>query len=322
MMKCQKIFTLVLLLIGSILQCAIAQSFPNKAITIVVPYSAGGVTDQLAREIGVRLAEIVKQPVVVDNKAGGGGVIALNAVKAAPADGHMIFIGDFGPLVLNPILFPGRVDISRDFRAVTRLINAPSLVVVSPNSPYHSVDELLKAASKTPPMSYASPGVGSGGHLFGEMVSKQVGVKLTHVPYRGSGAGLIDVSADMVKFMADAIVTSGPQVKGERVRALAITSDRRSPLFPQVPTLKELGHSSIASVSWFGAMVKTGTPEPIIERLNSALRAAITDAVVAKKFTDQGVEIVTSTPAEFSSFIQAETTRWTKVITEADIKPE
>ncbi len=302
---------------------ALAQDYPSRQITILVPYNAGGITDQLAREVGAKLSESLKQPVIVENRAGGGGQIAVNALKAAPADGHTLFIADFGPLALNSSLFAKlSYDVSKDMRAVTRLINAPSLLVVPPNAPTRSVDELFKAARSGSAVSYASPGVGSGGHLFGAMLSRQLGVNLTHVPYRGSGPGLIDVSSGQVAFMFDAIVSSGPLARSDKVRALAIGADRRSPLFPQVPTLKELGYESLAAVSWFGAMVKAGTPDAVVDRLNAALRAAITDPAVSRKFSDQGVEVITSTPQEFSTFIKAETERWAKVIHDAGITVE
>lgn len=310
-------------LAGAACSPAWAQDFPSRPITILVPYNAGGITDQLAREVGAKLSELVKQPVVVENKPGGGGQIAINALKAAPADGYTVFIADFGPLALNSSLFSKLgYDVAKDMRAVTRLIDSPSLLVVPPASPARSVDELFKSAKSGAAITYASPGVGSGGHLFGAMLTKQLNVPLTHVPYRGSGAGLIDVSSGQVAFMFDSIVSSGAMARGDKVRPLAIGADKRSPLFPQVPTLKELGYEPLAAVSWFGAMVKSGTPDAVVDRLNAVLRAAITDPVVSKKFVDQGVEIVTSTPQEFGNFIRAETDRWGKVIRDAGITVE
>jgi tripartite-type tricarboxylate transporter receptor subunit TctC len=300
-----------------------AQDFPTKPITIFVPYGPGGVTDQLARETGAKLTALFKQPVVVENRPGGGGQIAANALKAAPADGYAVFIADFGPLALNASLFTKlSYDTNKDMRGVTRLIDSPSLLVVPPEAPTRSVDELLKAIKAGTVRTYASPGVGSGGHLFGAMLSQQLGVPLTHVPYRGSGPGLIDVAAGHVSFMFDAIVTSGPMARDGKVRAIAIGADRRSPLFPDVPTLKELGHESLSAVPWFGAVVRAGTPDAIVDRLNAGFRAAITDPEVSKKFSNLGVEIVTSTPKEFTDFIKAETERWGKVIHAAGITVE
>lgn len=302
---------------------AFAQDFPSRPITFLVPYNAGGITDQLAREVGARMAEQLKQPVLIENKAGGGGQIAANALKAAPADGYTVFIADFGPLALNGALFPKlNYDVAKDMRAVTRLIDSPSLLVVPPSSPSKSVDDLFKAVKSGNVVSYASPGVGSGGHLFGAMLSKKLDAPLTHVPYRGSGPGLVDVSSGQVAFMFDSIVSSGAMARSDKVRPLAIGADRRSPLFPQVPTLKELGYESLSAVSWFGAMVKAGTPDVVVNRLNAALRAAVTDPTVAKKFADQGVDVVTSTPQEFNNFIRAETGRWEKVIRDAGITVE
>lgn len=315
--------TLLTLLAAAAAGPALAQDFPTRPITILVPYNAGGITDQLAREVGTKLAELFKQPVLIENKPGGGGQIAVNALKAAPADGYTLFIADFGPLALNASLFTKlSYDAVKDLRGVTRLINSPSLLVVPPTAAVRNVDDLFKAAKGGSAMTYASPGVGSGGHLFGAMLSRQLGASLTHVPYRGSGPGLIDVSGGQVAFMFDSIVSSGAMARGDKVRALAIGADRRSPLFPQVPTLKELGYEPLAAVSWFGAVVKAGTPDVLVDRLNAGLRAAITDPGVTKKFVDQGVDVVTSTPAEFTAFIKAETERWGKVIRDAGISVE
>ena len=315
--------TLFTLLAAASAGPALAQDFPARQITILVPYNAGGITDQLAREVGAKLSDLLKQTVLIDNKPGGGGQIAANALKAAPADGYTVLIADFGPLALNASLFSKlSYDTAKDMRGVTRLINSPSLLVVPPNAPARTVDELFKAAKGGGAVTYASPGVGSGGHLFGAMLSRQLGAALTHVPYRGSGPGLVDVSSGQVAFMFDSIVSSGAMARSDKVRALAIGADRRSLLFPQVPTLKELGYEPLAAVSWFGAVVKAGTPDAVVDRLNAVLRAAITDPAVTKKFVDQGVEVVTSTPQEFTAFIKAETERWGKVIHDAGIVVE
>lgn len=315
--------TLLTLLAAVCAGPTLAQDFPGRPITILVPYNAGGITDQLAREVGAKLSDLLKQPVLVENKPGGGGQIAANALKAAPADGYTVFIADFGPLALNASLFSKlSYDTAKDMRGVTRLINSPSLLVVPPNSAARTVDDLFKTAKSGGAVTYASPGVGSGGHLFGAMLSRQLGAPLTHVPYRGSGPGLVDVSSGQVAFMFDSIVSSGAMARSDKVRALAIGADRRSPLFPQVPTLKELGYESLAAVSWFGAVVKIGTPDAVVDRLNAVLRAAINDPAVTKKFVDQGVEVATSTPQEFTAFIKAETERWGKVIHDAGIVVE
>jgi tripartite-type tricarboxylate transporter receptor subunit TctC len=302
---------------------ASAQEFPTRPITILVPYGAGGLTDQLAREVGAQLQRTLKQTVIIDNRAGGGGQIAMAALKAAPADGHTLLVADFGPLAINTSLFRKlNYDVRRDLQPVTQLLSSPSLLVVAPDSPHKTVADLFAEARRRAPLTYASPAVGSGGHLFGTMLSKELGVPLTHVAYRGSGLGLTDVANGQVDFMFDTVPSSGQFAQSGRVRALAIGAERRSPQFPDVPTLKELGWGHVVSSPWFGMVARAGTPAPVLQRLHAAVVAAIREPAVAKKFTDQGVDIVTSTPQEFAAFIQAETDRWGKVIREAGMTVE
>jgi tripartite-type tricarboxylate transporter receptor subunit TctC len=297
-----------------------AQTYPARPITILVPYGPGGVTDQLAREIGAQLQISMKQTVIVENKPGGGAQIAAGALKQAPADGYTLLLADFGPLALNPTLFSKlSYDPRKDMQAVTLLVNVPSLLVVPRNSPVNSVAELFQAIKTRGNMNYSSPGVGSGGHLFGAVVSKTLGTPLTHVAYKGSGPALMDVMGGQIDFMFDAITTSGAFAKSDKVKALAIGAGRRSAQFPQVPTLKELGYESMGAVSWFGVVAKAGTPDAIIDRLNTELIAAIREPSVAKKFDDMGLEIVTSTPKEFTAHIASEITRWGKVIRDANM---
>jgi len=301
-----------------------AQSDPDKPITLLVPYAAGGLTDQLAREIGAHMGQALKRAVVVENRPGGGAQIAMGALKQAPADGHTVFIGDVPSLATNVGLFRKlSYDPRTDLQPLTQLIVSPALVVVPPNSPYKSFAELVDAAKKKPEgLSYATQGVGTGGHLFGTLLAKQLGVKMAHVAYRGSIPGLTDTMSGQVDFMYDAIPTSGSFVKGQKLRALAIGSDRRSPLFPDVPTLKELGYESIVPTFWWGAAVKAGTPAAEVDKLQKALVAAMNDPAVAKKFVDQGVLISTSAPKPFQAYIDSEITRWTKVMREAGMSIE
>lgn len=301
-----------------------AQAFPTKPITLIVPYAAGGLTDQLAREVGVYMSNALKQPVVVDNRPGGGAQIAMSALKQAPADGHTVFFGDVPSLATNVGLFAKlSYDPRKDVQAVTQLIVAPALVVVPNASPYKTFAELVQGAKSTAKgLTYASQGVGTGAHLFGTLLSSHLGVKMAHAPYRGSIPGLTDVMSGQVDFMYDAIPTSGAFVKGDKMRALAIGADRRSPLFPNVPTLKELGYESIVPTFWWGVAVKAGTPAPVVARLESVINAAMQDPAVSKKFTDQGVVVKTSSSKEFTAYIDSEITRWTKIMREAGMSAD
>lgn len=298
--------------------------FPSKQITIIVPFPAGGVTDQLARGIGQKMAENLKVAVVVDNKPGGGAQIAANAVKQAPADGYTLFIADIGAFALNPSLYPKlSYDPQKDFTPLARLVLAPSLLVVPASSPYNSMAELVNA-SKTRPngLNIASQSAGSGGHLFAEMLRKQTQGNLNHVPYRGSAPALTELIGGQVDVFFDPIITSGPFVKDGKLKALALGASQRSAQFPNVATLQEQGYGNINLVAWFGMVVKAGTPAPVVNRLSEEVIKALRAPEVAKRFTDQGLDVAPQAAAEFKGFMEAETSRWGKVIKDAGIKLE
>jgi tripartite-type tricarboxylate transporter receptor subunit TctC len=298
---------------------AMAQPFPSRPIRIVVPYAPGGITDQLAREVGYKLGEIVQQSVIVDNRPGGLAQPAVSVVKQSPADGYTLFMGDLPSLGLNPSLASKlSYDPRKDLQGVTKLVVSPGFLVVPNESPYKTFDDLLKAARAGKPLTYASQGVGTGGHLFGALFSAKTQSNLTHVPYKGSGPALIDVAGGKVDFMYDTVTSAGPLVQGGTVRVIAVGVDQRLPQFPSAPTLKELGHGDIALNVWWGVAVKAGTPRDVLAVLEKALHSAMHDPAVASKFTSQGVMITTSaSPSEFSTFISDEIDRWGKVIRES-----
>ena len=296
--------------------------FPTKPITIIVPFPAGGTADVLARGLGIKMAESLKVPVLVDNRPGGGSQIAVNALKAAAADGHTIFLGDIGAFSLNPSLYPKlSYDTGKDFAPLVRLTLAPMLVVVPDSSPYKTMADLVAAAkSRTKLINMASRGSGTGGHLFAEMLRKQTQGNINHVPYRGSAPALQDLLGSQVDVFFDPIVTSGAYVRDGKLRALAVGSAQRSVQFPQVPTLQELGLGQINLVPWHGMAVKAGTPEATVKRLSEEVQKALRQPEVAKRFTDLGLEVAPLAGDEFNTFMQAEAVRWGKVIKEAGIK--
>lgn len=301
-----------------------AQNYPTKPITLVVPYAAGGLTDQLAREVGVYMSDVLKQPVVVDNRPGGAAQIAVNFIKQQPADGYAVLVGDVPSLATNVGLFKKlSYDPRKDLQAVTQLVVSPALVVVPTSSPYKTFEELVNGARTKPGgLTYASQGVGTGGQLFGTLLSKQIGAPMAHAAYRGSMPGLADVMSGQVDFMYDAVPTSGAFVKSGKVRALAIGSPQRSTQFPQVPTLKELGYEAIVPTFWWGVAVKAGTPPQIVERLQNVINDAMHSPAIAAKFTEQGVIIQTSSSKAFSAYIDSEINRWTKVMHEAGMQAD
>ena len=301
-----------------------AQAYPSKPITIVVTYPPGGVSDQIARAVGAKMADSMKQPVLIDNRPGGGFQIGVNVAKQAPADGYTLLMGDIGSLALNTSLYSKlSYDAQKDFVPITRLAMAPSLIVVPKASAANSFAELVTMIKTSPtPLSYASQSPGSGGHLFGEMLRRKLQANLTHVAYRGSAPALTDLVGGQVAFFFDPIITSGPFVKDGRLKALALGSPKRSAQFPQVPTLEELGHGDISLVAWFGIAARAGTPQPIIDKLNAEIIKAIRDPEVTRRLTDQGLEVATTTPEEFGRFIASETARWGEVIRQTGIKLE
>lgn len=295
---------------------ATAQAFPSKPIRIVVPYAPGGITDQLAREVGNKMGEIVHQPVIVDNRPGGLAQPAVSVVKQAPADGYTLLMGDLPSLGLNPSLTSKlSYDPKKDLQGVTKLVVSPGFLVVPNDSPYKTFDDLFKAASSGKTLTYASQGVGTGGHLFGALFSAKTQSTLTHVPYKGSAPALLDVAGGKVDFMYDTVTSAGPLVLGGKMRVIGVGVDQRLPQFPSAPTLKELGHGDIALNVWWGVTAKAGTPSDVLIVLEKAIRTAMYDPAVASKFTSQGVMVTTSeSPAEFSYYIAQEIDRWGKVI--------
>lgn len=299
-------------------------TWPAKPINLIVPYAAGGLTDQLAREVGAYMSTALKQPVVVDNRPGGAAQIGMNVLKAAPADGYNVFFGDVPSLATNLGLFRKlSYDPRKDLQAITQLVVAPALVVVPENSPYRSFTDLVKAAKAKPDaISYASQGVGTGGHLFGTLMAKHIGTSMTHAAYRGSLPGLSDLMGGQINFMYDAIPTSGSFVYTKKLRALAIGSEQRASTLPDVPTLKELGYGSIVPTFWWGVAVKAGTPQTVVNKLHQAITTAMHDPAIAKKFTDQGVQIKTSNPEEFGRYIRDEIAHWTPIMREANMSAD
>ncbi|QFZ83977.1 tripartite tricarboxylate transporter substrate binding protein [Variovorax paradoxus] len=305
-------------------QSAQGAHFPAKPITIVVPFPAGGVTDQLARGIGQKMSESLKVPVVVDNRPGAGAQIAANVVKQAPADGYTLFIGDIGSFALNGNLYARlSYDPLKDFTPLARLALAPALLVVNADSPYKAAADLVSAVKTKPGgVSIASQSTGSGGHLFAEMLRDKTKGSVNHVPYRGSSPALIDLVGNQVEVFFDPMITSGPFVKDGKLRALAIGADKRSSQFPNVPTLAEVGLGDINLVAWFGMAVKTGTPPAVVSVLSNEIVKAMHSPELSRKFTDQGLEVAPMTHAQFGPFVKDEIARWGLVIKNASIKLE
>lgn len=313
-----------LLAVTGMVALAQGSPFPGKPITIVVPFPAGGVTDQLARGVAQKMAQSLKVPVVVDNRPGAGAQIAANFVKHAAADGYILFIGDIGSFALNASLYAKlSYDPLKDFIPLARLASAPALLLVNVDSPYRAASDLITAVKSKPGgVSIASQSTGSGGHLFAEMLRDKTKGNLNHVPYRGSAPALIDLVGGQVDVFFDPVFTSGPFVKDGKLRALAIGAGERSPQFPNVPTLAEVGLGDINLVAWFGMAVKAGTPPTIVAFLSSEVVKAMQSPELAGRFAAQGLEVSPMTDAQFGPFVKDETRRWGDVIRNANIRLE
>jgi tripartite-type tricarboxylate transporter receptor subunit TctC len=303
---------------------ALGQAFPAKPITIIVPFPPGGVTDPVARQVAQRVAENVKQPVIVENKPGASGIIASEYVKRQPADGYTVLFGFTGSHAVNPTLYSKLpYDPQKDFQPVTLIINTPHILVVPADSPAKTVADLVALAKSKPGgLTFASQGVGAGGHLLGEMFKAQTKSNLSHVPYKGSAPALTDMLAGRVDVFFDAMVTSLPYVRDGKLRALAIANKTRSKLLPDVPTMAEAGFPGVEMDQWFGMMVPAGTPPPVVQKLNQEFVKAVRSPDIEKSLTERGLDVVTSTPEQFAAVIKADTATLGKVVKESGAKAD
>ncbi|TAK83549.1 MAG: tripartite tricarboxylate transporter substrate binding protein [Betaproteobacteria bacterium] len=312
-------FTLSLIVSGA----ALAQGFPSRPVRIVVPFP-GGVADTLARMMAPKMSEALGQPVVVENKPGGSGQIGAVEVIRAPADGHTIFLGHIGTHAVNPHLFTKlNYDPEKDFSPITLLITVPNLLVVHPSVPAASVRELVAYAKSRPgALSYASPGSGSSGHLAAELFKSMAGVDIVHVPYKGAAPALQDLMGGQVQVLFDTLAQALPQAKIGKVRALAVTTLKRQPVAPDIPTMDEQGFPGWETGPWFGFFVRAGTPEPVAGRLHLEAVRALNAAEVRDRLAALGANVVGNTSAEFAAFIHAERARWGKVVRAAGIRAD
>ena len=293
-----------------------APSFPTKPLTMVVPFPAGGITDAVARMLAIKVSDQLGKPVVVENKPGGGGQIAAAYVRQQPADGHTIYVAATEMFAINPSLFRNfSYDPVKDFTPITSLISSPLVLVVGSKSSMNSVKDVIQQAKTTKGgLNFASQGMGSIGHLLGEIFRSKTGGTYSHIAYKGSAPALQDVMSGQVDFMFDPVISTAPLIAGKKLKPLAIAADKRASQMPDVPTLDELGINGVNAGVWFGAVAKVGTPPAVIDRLNEALLQAMKDPEVLKRFADQGMQPFPSTPAQFGSFIQSEIARWTPLV--------
>jgi tripartite-type tricarboxylate transporter receptor subunit TctC len=293
-----------------------AQNWPEKPVTLVVNFPPGGSTDQIARAIGPRLSEKLKQPFVIDNKAGATGTIGATFVKRAPPDGYTLLVTSLGPLVIVPHLMKSmQYDALKDFDPITVAVQAPNVLVVPANSPHKSVADVINALKASPgKMSFGSAGNGTSDHLTTELFWLQTGTNGLHVPYKGGALAISDLLGSQLDAAFQNINAVMQHIKAGKLRVLAITSTKRSPLLPDVPTLAEAGVKDVEVYSWQAVLAPKGLPVPLRDKINAAVVAALNEPQVKDQFVSIGFELVGNTPAQFAAYQQQEFGRWKRVI--------
>ncbi len=304
------------LLAGGLTSARADDSFPNRPIRLVVPFAAGGSTDIVARIIAAKMSEILKQQVIVDNRAGAGGNAGAAAVARAAPDGYTVLMGTVATHAINPALYTKMpYDPIKDFAPVSLLVNVPNVVVVHPSLGVKSVKELIDLLKANPDKyDYASSGVGTPLHLSGALFESMSGTKMMHVPYKGAGPALLDVVAGQVKIMFDNLPSSIGHIRKGTVIGLAITTKDRSPAAPDMPTVSESGLPGYETYSWNAIFAPAGTPTAIVDKLARAAAEAVADEGVKAKLADLSAVAVGSTPDALAAHVKAELAKWTPVV--------
>ncbi len=310
------------LLLAALAGAASAQ-YPSRPVRFIVPSAAGGGTDIIARAISLKLSESLGAQFVVENRPGAGQMIGIELAAKAPADGYTLLMAA-STLAINPIMFKTvPYDPIRDFAPITQAASLPNVVVVHPSLPVHSVAELIAYAKARPgQLNFASAGIGTSPQMSIELLKSMAGIDMVHIPYKGTAPGVVDVLAGQVLVMAPNVLTALPHIKSGKLRALAVTSAKRSAALPDVPTVAEAGLPGYDSTQWYGVLAPAGTNRGIVARLHDAIARSLRDEEVGKRLAADGAEPVGSSPEEFAAFIKSETEKWAKVAQAAGIKPE
>ena len=302
---------------------AAGQGYPERPIRLIVAFPPGGGTDVAARLIVPRLSEALGKQVVIDNRPGAGSTLGTNIVAKASADGYTLLMSDttFG---IVAALYPKLpYDAERDFAPVTQATSVPLAMVVHPSLPVNTIAEFVALAKAKPgQLNFGSGGVGTPLHMTGELLKIAAGIDIVHIPYKGAGPAFADLLGGHFQLMCPTMQSAIPYIHSGKLRALALTTAKRSPALPNVPTMAEAGYPAVRAVAWYGVHAPAQTPKAIVARLHAEIARTLQDPVVKERFTSEGAEVVGSTPAEFTQFIAAEITQWKKVVTTAGIKAE
>jgi len=318
-----KVCRLVYLALIFSISIAHGQTYPNKPIKIIVPYPAGQASDQITRMLAQQIAPSLGQPIIVDNRPGAGGNLGTEIGAKSPNDGYTLTIGTAALPISKLVYKKLTYDPIADFEPVTLMTTMPLVLVISPALSINSVAELVEYAKKNPgKLNFASSGTGTSHQLAAEMFKQAAGIDMTHVAYKGSPPAHLDLMGGNVDLMFDNIIAVGPHIKSGKLKALAVTSKVRSKLFPELPTIQELGYPGFEALAWFGVLEPKGTNNAVTNTLNKSFVQALNNPEIRKKLQDDGAQVIASSPEELRIFLQNELSKWAKVIKDAHINVE
>ena len=300
-----------------------AEHFPSKPVRMIVGYPPGGATDLVARAIQQRMSAALGQQVVVDNRPGASALIAGELTYRAQPDGHTVLLGDFGMIIVAPVIRPVPFDPVKDLTPVGQAVSLQNIIITHPGVPAKTLKELLALAKAKPGgLNYATSGVGGPGHLAAVLLESMAGVQLTHIPYKGGGPAITDLLAGHVPVFFAVISTAVPHVQSGKARGIAVTGTRRADAIAEVPTIAEAGVPGYAATNWYGVHAPPKTPAAFVKRLNEALTAALQAPDVAETLKSRGIDAAPSAPAAYAAYMAAESAKWSKVIRQSGIKAD
>jgi tripartite-type tricarboxylate transporter receptor subunit TctC len=298
-----------------------ADDYPSRPIRLIVPYAPGGGADSVGRVVAKRASETIGQPIVIENRAGAGSIIGTDMVAKADPDGYTLLLGQSGPISINPAVYKDlRYDPVKDFAPITMTTAYPYILVVNTKSPAKSLQELVALAKSKPgTLNYGTTGIGAANHLVTELFSSKAGLKMTHVPYRGTALAVADLIGGPVDLVFGDPISVLSHLQGGTLRALAVSSKQRSPVAPDVPTISEGGYPGFDAIAWHGILAPARTPESIVAKLNAEIVKALRDPETKALLTSQAMQTVGNSPDEFAAFIKQDIAIWKAVATEADV---
>lgn len=301
---------------------ATAQDYPNKPVRLVVPFPPGGTADNMARAYGQELAKAWGQPVVVENRAGAGTTIGADFVAKSPADGYTIFLTNMGHSSSAAVYRKLPYNVEKDFTPVSLLADVPSILAVTPSLPVNSVKELIALAKSKPgSITFASAGTGSGSHLMGEYLKALAGIDIVHVPYKGTAPAFADLSSGRVSLIFEPVGTMLPHIRAGKLKALGVTTTKRSPVAPEIPAIAE-SLPGYDTSTWYGVLVPAGTPTGVVRKLHGDLVRITQSPEMKERLLAQGLQPVANTPAQFGAVLKADIQRWSKLVKDAGISVE